>query len=161
MKISTQKLLLILFLFMPLLTVFSCQDDDDVDMDTMVEDTEAPNFDFLKINLDEDIVEGDRFEISRSEGFRLDFNLSDDNNMVDLEAYFLVNNDPDIRSNIATVVINSTDYGVGYIFQVQRISLGNGVFYDIEIGDTFHFFITVTDEFDNEQTVTFIADIVE
>ena len=151
----TNALSLLLF---TLLLFTACQKEEIVP----TADTTAPVFTRLQVNLEFDANNNDRFELSLSEGFRIDLNVKDENTIVFFEGFFLVNDDPEIRSNVlGQPVVNMEEFGGGFIHEVDSISLGSGVFYNVQVGDTYNFYFTVRDEFDNERNISFIADVVE
>lgn len=139
----------------------ACQKEEMVEL-APTPDTTAPVFTRLRVNYDFDVFNNDRFELSISEGFHLMIDVEDEHIINFFDGFFLVNNDPEMRRNIlSSFSMTSNEFGGGFLYEPSFIQLGPEERYDFQIGDTFHFYFTVRDEFDNETNIRFIADLVE
>ena len=155
MRTSTLPLLLFIIL------LFTACQKEEVEL-TPTPDTTAPVFTRLRVNYDFDVSNNDRFELSISEGFHLMIDVKDENIINFFDGFFLVNNDPEKRKNIlSSFSMTTNEFGGGFLYEPSFIQLSAEERYDFQIGDTFHFYFTVRDEFDNETEMSFIADLVE
>ncbi|MEM9920639.1 MAG: hypothetical protein AAF990_21255 [Bacteroidota bacterium] len=147
----------------------SCSDDD-MDLQEVV-DTEGPEV-YQSTWVDNPGVDnepsgpienGGNYTISIASGFHLVLSIRDISNIVSGSVYFLVNDDPDIRENIIYegTTFDYDEGSIGFVHRVNSISLGNGVFYDLKVGDTFNFYATFTDAVGNSTEMSWTADLVE
>lgn len=163
------KTLFRILLFFTICTFVSCSDDE-MEIQEIV-DMEGPNFNRVSwidnpaITNDPtgEILDGSNHRISIESGFHLLIDVVDESEIIQGEIYFTINNDPEIKEIIFSpdLIIESNQSGIGFVYRVNKIWLGPDEWYELQPGDTYQFFARFTDEFANESSMTWTADIVE
>lgn len=168
-KINLAKLLPIVLCAFSLCVFVSCSDEESER--TEIEDNEGPEIyeaRWIRVPAVENdpegnIVAGGNYTISLQEGFHLKLGFRDLSDIESGYVYFLVNDNPEIRENIIYegTVFNYQEGALGYVHQVKKISLGVGEFYNLQVGDKYHFYASLSDVHGNTTTMTWTADLVE
>lgn len=108
------------------------------------------------------IEDGGTYQISIANGFQMIYTFRDASNLRATDCYILVNDDPTLREDILT--IENLGYREGtstFTHRVGSFWIGPGEFYDLQPGDTYHFYFNVDDEFGNATSMSWTADLVE
>lgn len=166
------KLSNLLFIAFLAFMATSCSDDDDNMEMEMAPDTTGPMFNdhrwidspFYENQPTGDIVPGGMYEISIASGFQYLANVSDESNMTIALGYITVNNDPDILEYMffpPGAQLGYKEGTFGFVHRAPTFSLGGGVFYELQPGYELQFYLSFTDEFENETVVEWSARLVE
>lgn len=157
-------------LFLCVVCAFMGCSDNEEEMQELL-DTEGPEFrrvewidsPFISNDPAGAIEDGGNYTISLEGGFHLLVDVRDANNIVEGEMYFTVNNDSEIKEVIfsPSLTIDLNQSGVGYVYRVNKVWLGPDQWYEIQPGDTYQFYARFTDEFDNESSISWTADVVD
>lgn len=109
------------------------------------------------------ISDGENYTISIAAGFQLQLDVSDASNLESGVVYFLVNDDPTLREDIILeeIILGYNAGGLGYVFRVASLSLGNGEFYELQAGDKYYFYVSFSDEHDNTSSLSWTADLTD
>ncbi len=147
------------YLFLFLLICSSCKKfiDDEPIIDTPVEYN-----DFL-INL-EAISDFDTIiEVKQMGELQINYNLVDERVVTRHEAYFLINNDENLKVfTFEPTSFNSTAISIVYgIDDFTSFIVENEDTYTSSIGDEFHFYLFAEDDTNNISTRNFVVRIVE
>lgn len=148
------------------LLFIGCTTDDD-QLIPQVEDSNGPEILAKWISIQGDpagpISDGENYTISIAAGFQLQLDVSDASNLESGVVYFLVNDDPTLREDILReeTILGYKGAGFGYVYLMDRISLGNGEFYELQAGDKFHFYVSFSDEHDNTSSLSWTADLTD
>lgn len=152
---------------MLLLTLMSCNEDDP--MMVLTPDVTGPEIRNLRW-IDHPsrdvpsgpVEEGGNYQISIAAGFHLAYEIYDESDIRSSDSYMLVNDDPTISKPFLTSdVLAASDASHGFSFSWRKIPLEDGQFYDLQVGDTFHFYLNVDDEHGNVTSIRWTADLVE
>lgn len=95
--------------------------------------------------------------------FQLNLQVEDENFIAKADCYFTVNNDPEIKETILErdPMVGLKEFSLGFSRHLGWIQLGIEGRYYIEVGDTFQFYLNFIDEFGNESSMSWTAEIVE
>jgi len=158
------------FLFLFTICLLTSCSSDDADIQE-IEDLVGPEFKrviWISNNSIENQPEGyivneSNYTISIESGFHLLIDVIDDNIIEEGDVYFTVNNDPDIKEVVfsPSLIIDNNESGVGYVYRVGKVWLGPDEWYILKPGDTYQFYAKFTDEFGNESSMTWTADLIE
>ncbi|MDF1698367.1 MAG: hypothetical protein P1U56_21130 [Saprospiraceae bacterium] len=118
---------------------------------------------FYEKDIEGPISDGGNYTLSISDGFHIGFRIQDESLITSGEAYFLVNDDPDLVEYIfyPGTVFDYKEGSVGFVHRVPSISLGMGNFYDVQPGDTYHFYLSFEDELGNATNLNWTANLIE
>lgn len=156
-------------LFFCLCLFMSCTEED-LSPTELVDDQGPEIYDVRWIDhpsIDNDpagpIANRGNYTISIEAGFQVRMTIKDIHEIKTGALYFLVNDDEEIREDIVKEgsILDYKEGSIGFIRRGNKISIGNSVFYNLQPGDTYHFYANFTDELGNHSSYTWTADLVE
>ena len=160
----TNAALLLLFAFL----LYSCSDDSLEIMDTEAPDIYVliwPNYPWNTNDPGSDIVDGGNYTISIESGFQVNLKVRDESELESAEVYLLLNGNPEMRRDYLTdddLFGGKKSYSIGYSIQANVFRLNNlDIFYPLQVGDTYEFYVKFADIHGNATEVSWTADLVE
>ncbi|MDF1698365.1 MAG: hypothetical protein P1U56_21120 [Saprospiraceae bacterium] len=155
------------FLFILIGIMFSCSDNS---IEELV-DTEGPeivdlrwiNSPFYDKDIGGPILDGENYTLSISDGFQIRLRIQDESLIAEGEGYFLINNDPNLIKHLfgPSKIFRYKEGSIGSHYQHRKLLLENGEFYTIQPEDSYHFYLSFTDEYGNSTEMQWTANLIE
>ena len=148
-----------LFFTLSLIFLTSCTQEEEMEVvpvDTAVK-VENLLINFHSVNEDDEEIHF----ADRDETLQINFDLRDDSQVTQAEFYFLINDNPELKSSLFNPVqVTVMDASFGYIIgDLHNIEIVDKDDYQTEVGDRFHFYIIAEDDTIHKTEYTFVVEL--